>query len=69
MHNTAAQVFFSDAPTAAIPTGNIQTYRYMVSNGILLNIVNANQSNLKITAKHSNGANIFTVDSNGGISP
>jgi len=66
---TAAQSLFSDTPSATATTSNLQSYGYKASAGVLLTVVSGAQSNLQMTATHSSGGKIFTVDSNGGITP
>jgi len=66
---TSAQALFSDTPTATATTGNLTSYGYKQSANVTLAVVTGAMSNLAITATHANGGRIYTVDSQGAISP
>jgi len=66
---TSAQALFSDTPTAAVTTGNLTSYGYKASANVSLTVVGSNMSNLSMTSSHANGGRIYTVDSQGAISP
>jgi type IV pilus assembly protein PilA len=66
---TSAQALYSDTPTAIASTGNITSYGFKPSAGVVTSISGGAMSNLAITTTHSSGGRIFTVDSQGAISP
>lgn len=66
---TSAQALFSDTPTATATTSNLQSYGYKKTAGVLLTVSTGTMAGLSMTATHSSGGKIFTVDSQGSITP
>lgn len=66
---TSAQALFSDTPTATATTTNLASYGYKKSAGVLLTVSAGTMDTLSMTATHSSGGKIFTVDSQGAITP
>jgi type IV pilus assembly protein PilA len=64
---TAAQAFFADTPAGTVDATNIATYGYKATVDVTLTVVNGTMAGLSLTAKHTNGSKIYTVDANGAI--
>ena len=67
---TAAQAFFSDSPTGTVNSAALANYGYRQSANVNLNITGTQIDNLAMTAQYNtSGAQQYTVDSTGNISP
>lgn len=65
---TAAQLFFSDDPSATIDATGSNLTGFNASGGVTATVTDGTMDGLTATFKHDNGNKTFTVDSNGNIS-
>lgn len=64
----AAQAYFKDYPTGTVSLSKLTSYGFVQSSKVTLKVLSGSQSNLKITAFHTKGSMIYTIDSDGNIS-
>ncbi len=65
---TASQAYFTDYPTGTVSLSKLTSYGFVQSSKVTLKVLSGSQSNLKITAFHTKGSMIYTIDSDGNIS-
>lgn len=65
---TAAQAYFSDFSEGTIDLSKIVSCGFIQSDDVNITVLSGGSSNLKITAFHTKGKKIYTVDSRGNIS-
>jgi type IV pilus assembly protein PilA len=65
---TAAQAYFTGYPNGGVSLGELTQYGFVQSGSVTVTVVSGSQSNLQITASHTNGVRTYTVNSSGSIS-
>ena len=65
---TAAQAYFTDAPTATMDATKLGTSGFISTASVVVTISGV-QSTLGITTSHSSGDKTYTVSPTGGITP
>ena len=65
---TAAQAYFTDAPTASMDANKLSLSGFISTNFVTVSITGV-QSTLGITTTHQSGDKTYTVNPTGGISP
>jgi len=65
---TAAQAYFTDAPTATMDSAKLSTSGFISTASVTVSITGV-QSNLGITTSHLSGDKTYTVSPIGGITP
>jgi type IV pilus assembly protein PilA len=66
---TAAQAYFSDAPTSTADLATLQSYGYTQSDGITLTVSNGTIGALALTSVHGSGDTTYSINSAGTITP
>jgi len=64
---TAAQAFFSDSPSAAVTSANLDSFGYKPTTNVLLTVASGSISALSMSTRHNSGNKTYTVDSAGAI--
>ena len=65
---TAAQAYFTDYPSGRVTLTRLTAYGFVPSKSVTMNILSGKRSDLKITAVHKNGTQIYIIRENGQIS-
>jgi len=66
---TAAQAYFSDAPTGTATLAILNSYGYTGSDGITLTVSNGTIGALALTSVHGSGDTTYSINSAGTITP
>jgi hypothetical protein len=65
---TASQAYFTDYPDGTVSLSILKEFGYIQFKDVNLTVLSGGSSNLKMTAFHTKGKKIYTVDSRGNIS-
>jgi type IV pilus assembly protein PilA len=66
---TAAQAYFSDAPTGTVTGAILTTYGYTGSEGITLTVTTGTIAGLALTSVHGSGDTTYSINAAGTITP
>jgi len=64
---TVAQNYFDDYPSGTITSSTLQAYGFRSTAGVSLSILTGTKTGLSMSASHSSGAKVYSVDSSGNI--